>query len=356
MISAMTIERRHPLSSRVRTASLAACVVLSLWPALAAADFDRGLAAYEIGDYGVALEAWLPLAKRGDAAAQHNLAVLYDHGQGVPEDDELALKWYRRAAENGHAASQYTLGLIYSKGHGVQRDMREALDWYQQAAEQGHVESQYILGVLYDFGKGVPRDDEAAVKWYRQAAEQGDARAQYNLALMYDFGQGGLDDAKAAVQWYRLSAEQGNAKAQYMLGVAYLQGDGVAVDYQAAYAWMTLAATNGHVRARQFRSHPWKKLSKAERTAAHQLQLELRERVRLRRRLTRESPDRLLLPTVELVMQTQRVLAQRGLLAGKVDGVLGPQTRAAIRALQRQLRLPQTGEPSNELLLLIDKD
>ena len=33
------------------------------------ADFDDGSAAYEHGDYETALEEWLPLAERGDAAA-----------------------------------------------------------------------------------------------------------------------------------------------------------------------------------------------------------------------------------------------------------------------------------------------
>ena len=349
------IMRTFPLSLKL-LACLALLVTLSARMASAAGTFEQGLAAYELGNFQGALKAWQPLAKTGDAAAQHNLAVMLDHGQGVAEDDATALGWYKRAAENGHAASQYTLGLLFSKGHGVERDMGQALVWYKKAAEQGHVESAYILGVLHDFGKGVRRDDVEAVKWYRKAAEQGDARAQYNLALMYDFGQGGLDDPGSAVEWYRLSAEQGNAKAQYMLGVAYLQGDGVVLDNQAAYAWMTLAAANGHVRARQYRAHPWKKLSKAERQKAHALQDQLRERVRLRRLLVSERPDRMMLPTVELVMDTQRVLTQRGLLNGKVDGVLGPMTRDAIRALQLKMRLPQTGEPSTELLLLIDKD
>jgi uncharacterized protein len=347
--------RSCPVSLKL-FACMALLVVISTRLAIAASSFEQGLAAYELGDFSAAHKAWQPLAKTGDAAAQHNLAVMYDHGQGVGEDDATALHWYRRAAENGHAASQYTLGLLFSKDHGVERDMRQALVWYKEAANQGHVESAYILGVLHDFGKGVRRDDVEAVKWYRKAAERGDARAQYNLALMYDFGQGGLDDSDSAVQWYRLSAAQGNAKAQYMLGVAYLQGDGVVPDNQAAYAWMTLAAANGHVRARQFRAHPWNKLSKAERAKAHELQARLRERVRLRRLLVSEHPDRMMLPTVELVMDMQRVLAQRGLLDSKADGVLGPETRTAIRALQLKMRLPQTGEPSTELLLLIDNN
>jgi uncharacterized protein len=321
-----------------------------------ASTFELGLVSYEQGDFETARKIWSKAAARNVAAAQHNLAVMYDHGQGVAEDNQLAVQWYSRAAGNGHAPSQYTLGLLYSRGQGVDKDMVVATDWYKRAALQGHRKSQFILGVLYDFGKGVPREKLEAAKWYRLAALQGDARAQYNLALMYDFGQGGLDDSKRAVEWYRHAAEQGNAKAQYMLGVAYLQGDGVGVDNTRSFAWMSLAAENGHVRARQYRSHPWQKMSKQEQTRGRLLKRELARKVRLRRSISMESPERVALPTVELIRNTQRVLTQRGLLDGKVDGVLGPQTRAAIKALQQSMRVPQTGKPSNELLLLADKD
>ena len=54
--------------------------------ALLAADFDAGLAALQEGDYAAALREWTPLAERGDAVAQFNLALMYDNGQGVRQD------------------------------------------------------------------------------------------------------------------------------------------------------------------------------------------------------------------------------------------------------------------------------
>jgi peptidoglycan hydrolase-like protein with peptidoglycan-binding domain len=46
----------------------------------------------------------------------------------------------------------------------------------------------------------------------------------------------------------------------------------------------------------------------------------------------------------------QQELTRRGYRPGPIDGVLGPQTRAAIRKYQRQHGLPVTGEVSLELL------
>ena len=51
---------------------------------VAAQDFQKGLEAYERGDYATALQVLRPLAKQGDAPAQYNLAVFYHNGQGVP--------------------------------------------------------------------------------------------------------------------------------------------------------------------------------------------------------------------------------------------------------------------------------
>ena len=74
--------------------------------AVLAADFQKGYAAYQSGDYATALREWTPLAEQGKASAQFNLGVMYDKGQGVPEDDKAAVKWYRLAAEQGDANAQ----------------------------------------------------------------------------------------------------------------------------------------------------------------------------------------------------------------------------------------------------------
>ena len=74
------------------------------------ADYKKGYAAYQSGDYATALREWTPLAKQGDAVAQYNLGNMYRLGQGVPKDDKTAVKWYRLAAEQGYARAQYNLG------------------------------------------------------------------------------------------------------------------------------------------------------------------------------------------------------------------------------------------------------
>jgi TPR repeat protein len=62
--------------------------LLACAPTLARADYAAGLQAYDSGDYTTAYLEWLPLAKQGDAKAQHGLALLYETGHGVPTRDD----------------------------------------------------------------------------------------------------------------------------------------------------------------------------------------------------------------------------------------------------------------------------
>ncbi len=53
---------------------------------LYADDFQNELDAFGRKDYKTAFEKFKPLAEQGHAAAQSNLGLMYDHGQGVPQD------------------------------------------------------------------------------------------------------------------------------------------------------------------------------------------------------------------------------------------------------------------------------
>ena len=69
------------------------------------ADFQKGLAAYDRGDYATALREWTPLAKQGDASAQGNLGASYALGRGVMQDYVRAHMWMNIAASSGNKRS-----------------------------------------------------------------------------------------------------------------------------------------------------------------------------------------------------------------------------------------------------------
>lgn len=51
---------------------------------------------------------------------------LYDYGRGVLQDFKMAAKWYRRSADQGNDLAQRRLGLLYERGDGVPQDHVQA--------------------------------------------------------------------------------------------------------------------------------------------------------------------------------------------------------------------------------------
>lgn len=117
-------------------------------------------------------------AERGDPNAQYLLGSLYEHGQGVPQSLQEAIKWYRKAAEQGNPNAQFSLALAYMLGQGTPQSYEEAAKWFRKAAEQGNPAAQFNLGVAYAGGTGVPQSSEEARKWFQKAADQGFAPAK----------------------------------------------------------------------------------------------------------------------------------------------------------------------------------
>jgi uncharacterized protein len=65
-------------------------------------------------------------AEQGYATAQTNLGCKYLDGEGVAQDDQRAIHWFRLAAEQGNAGAQFNLGLMYEDGRGVDQDNKQA--------------------------------------------------------------------------------------------------------------------------------------------------------------------------------------------------------------------------------------
>ena len=106
--------------------------------AVVAADYADGVAAYESEDFNTALTELMPLAKQGDAMAQIYIGLMYEHGEGVLENDKTAVKWYTLAAEQGSADAQHFLGNMYDNGRGVLTDTKRAYMWYNLASYNGN--------------------------------------------------------------------------------------------------------------------------------------------------------------------------------------------------------------------------
>jgi uncharacterized protein len=100
--------------------------------------FAGGLLAVAVFRVAVAEDSpWqntIKSAEQGNAIAQTSLGTRYDHGDGVPQDYGMAVKWYQRAADQGYDYAQISLAWMYFQGRGVPRDYVRAHMWFNLAA------------------------------------------------------------------------------------------------------------------------------------------------------------------------------------------------------------------------------
>ncbi len=211
-------------------------------------EFDKGVAAYKHHYYSKARMHLLPLASRGHANAQYYMGLLFANGEGVDQDYEIAIKWYRRAAEQDHSDAQSQLGTIYFEGKFVAQDFKEAIKYWIGAAGHGNEVALYGLGVLYDGGggKSVRRDSSKALKCYKLAADKGYAPAQLKLGWKYHSGESVLQNAVEANRFFRMAADQGSVQAQCALADRYRIGVGDVAKPREAFGLYRAAAEQGY--------------------------------------------------------------------------------------------------------------
>jgi TPR repeat protein len=187
---------RRLAARAVLALAMASSLVLA---ANASAGFAEGASAYNARRYDLALKEILPLAKAGNADAQHLLGLMYYMGRGVKRDYKAALEWHRKAALQGKADAQYVVGAMYYTGNAVPQDQRTAVQWFRRAAEQGHPDAQQALGLMTRYHvAGVQQDMVIAYMLWNLAAAGGNANAvEQRAAIARLMTQEQLDEAQA---------------------------------------------------------------------------------------------------------------------------------------------------------------
>lgn len=155
-----------------------------------------------------------------------------------------------------------------------------------------------------------------------------------------------------AYEEFKQSADSGNSLAQFMMGRLYAEGRGVVEDKVAAYMWYDLAASNGNTRAIAARDSIAARLQSNDIDRAQDMAADWRVS---HQTVVSTSPAPVTpLATTPMrapysLRNVQVALSQLGYAVGTPDGVIGPKSRAAIRAFQVDSGLPTSGESSRAL-------
>jgi TPR repeat protein len=243
-----------------------------IWVALA--DHGDPEAQYQLGvlsetqgsdnDFAEAAAWYTKAAASKYAPAQRNLAILYETGRGVPQNNAMARDWYGKAAALGDALALTHLGIMQYRGLGGARDIPSSVDSFTKAAELGVARAQFDLGTMYETSKGVTADPVMAASLYRQAANQNFAPALSSLGLLLAKGEGVKRDLTVAHDNFRRAAELGDVRGQYYLAVDYRLGKGVLADPIAALRWFAIASGHGNIDAVRQRNELMNEMSKPD--------------------------------------------------------------------------------------------
>jgi TPR repeat protein len=156
----------------------------------------------------------LKYSKQDDPPSQSKLAVLYEQGAGVEQNNGEALRWYQRAAAAGDLAATNNIGFLYFAGQGVERNIAEALRWFVRAAELGSTGAMDNIGEMYARGIGVEQSDTEAFQWFRKAADRGHGTAACKVGSCYGAGRGVAQDNVQAYLWFSVGIAAGLDSAQ----------------------------------------------------------------------------------------------------------------------------------------------
>lgn len=110
--------------------------------------------ALQAEQYPKALKLMQRAADGGFPRAQYELALLYDAGDKVPENRELAKKYLQDALQNSLTDAHYVRAVWEERGYYGEPNVKTALNYYEMAAKHGHKNAMKSLIVLYGEGVG----------------------------------------------------------------------------------------------------------------------------------------------------------------------------------------------------------
>ncbi len=216
-------------------------------------------------------------AEAGNAVSLFQLALLYQQGIGVTQDERKAIVLAEAAAERHVPIAAVMVATHYDTA--PRRNKQKAARYYaiaigeetpsndknavffipynrpklpniphfdwehalKRAAELGHPAALYRLGQQHRDAA----EYAAMLSCYKKAAHRGHVGAMTELGWAYYWGKGVKRNWRKCVDLFRRAAAAGDALAMYNLGYRLLEGEGTAQNTEEGLMWMKHAKRAG---------------------------------------------------------------------------------------------------------------
>lgn len=255
-----------------------------------------------------------------------------------------AFELLQRAADKGFGPAETRLGDYYLFGLAPGgKDSAKAIAHYETAAALGDAPGMTTLALMYRVGKGEPRDPARMVGLLTQAADRGYHFAQYRLAQTYLSGDGipgrsdpalGIPDPARAAALFTKAADAGNVAAALELARLYGDPNSAVGEKPEEQARLTLIASRAGlpeaIAAMGVLYETGRGVEKNPDVAARLYVKALESGKVAFDALRKGAPQEW---DYDTAIAFQKLLQERGLYDGALDGVVGAGTAAGARAL-----------------------
>ena len=190
-------------------------------------------------------------------AAQALASALDGAGGGVSSDAQIAA--LESAAAAGDLSALWQLGIMYENGDGVPQDKGRAFGYFSQIADQhadatpsgfeGQIVGQSFVKMGEYYAEGVPEANipkntgESLRSILYAATNFGDADAQFQLGLAYQDADELGDIPLLSARWLKYAADKGHPAAEARLGDLLFNGaKGLQANPVTGLMWLTVAS------------------------------------------------------------------------------------------------------------------
>lgn len=145
---------------------------------------ERGIPNVVFVDLSYAVSLYVQAAELGYAPSAFRLGECYEYGKlECNPDPAMSIHFYTIAAQQGHREACFALTAWYLVGSPqvLPQSDEDAYLWARRAAEKELPKAEYAVGYFTEVGIGIAKNPAEAMEWYKKAAEHGDKRAIQRL-------------------------------------------------------------------------------------------------------------------------------------------------------------------------------
>ncbi len=170
--------------------------------------------------------------KTKEAMIQFFIGRCYLHGFCTEPNLERAIGWLKEAVRSNSAYAAHTLGYLYETGNGVNKDIDMAIDLYKIAGEKGFSKGYLSIAIynsqLITAPKLAKQNLQTVFEFYKKAAELGDLVADNEMGILHIQGfEYDFPNYADAATCFQAGADKGNPDAILNLANCYYSGVGV---------------------------------------------------------------------------------------------------------------------------------